>query len=150
GLCVTSGGVLRARPSCDPPIDPGMLVKAAAAGLDINSIVAGLNQPTGPVRCTLLIQKAIELAGEVKALGNALLAALEKGDAEHLGLMKQAHEIRILQLTQDVKYLQWQHAQEATETLLRTRASAVERYRHYQALLGIAPDGTTVPALFPL
>ena len=148
--CLNIEGVFRQLALFDPPIDPGMLVKAAAAGLDISSIVAGLNQPTGPVRCTLLIQKAIELAGEVKALGNALLAALEKGDAEHLGLMKQAHEIRILQLTQDVKYLQWQHAQEATETLLRTRASAVERYRHYQELLGIAPDGNTVPDVFPL
>ena len=37
-------------PLFDPPIDPGMLVKAAAAGLDIGSIVSGLNQPAGPVR----------------------------------------------------------------------------------------------------
>jgi hypothetical protein len=148
--CLNIEGVFRQLPLFDPPIDPGMLVKAAAAGLDISSIVAGLNQPIGPVRCTLLIQKAIELTSEVKALGNALLAALEKGDAEHLGLMRQAHEKQILQLTQDVKYLQWRHAQEATETLLRTRASAVERYRHYQELLGIATDRNTVPDTFPL
>ena len=148
--CLNIQGVFRQLALFDPPIDPGMLVKAAAAGLDISSIVAGLNQPAGPVRCTLLMQKAIELTSEVRALGNALLAALEKGDGEHLALMKQRHEANILQLTQDVKYLQWRHAQEATEILLRTRASAVERYRHYEELLGIAPDGNTVPETFPL
>ena len=50
-------------PLFDPPIDPGMLVKAAAAGLDIGSIVSGINQPVGPVRSPLLIQKALEIAG---------------------------------------------------------------------------------------
>ncbi len=37
-------------PLFDPPLDPGMLVQAAAAGIDIGSIVSGLNQPVGPVR----------------------------------------------------------------------------------------------------
>ena len=34
----------------DPPIDPGMLVKAAAAGISIGSILSGLNQPPSPMR----------------------------------------------------------------------------------------------------
>jgi hypothetical protein len=70
-------GVVRPLALFDPPIDPGMLVKAAAAGLDISSIVSGLNQPIGPIRCLALIQKASELCGEVKSLGGALLSALE-------------------------------------------------------------------------
>ena len=75
-------GVFQQLPLFDPPLDPGMLVKAAAAGIDIGSIVSGLNQPIGPVRSPLLIQKALEIAGEVRSLGNSLLSALEKGDAE--------------------------------------------------------------------
>ena len=92
-----------------------MLVKAAAAGIDIGSIVSGLNQPIGPVRCLILIQKALELCGEVRGLGNALLSALEKGDAEHLALVRQRHEIQIQQMAQEVRFLQWKQAQEATE-----------------------------------
>src|SRR4029077_4871300 len=80
--CMNIAGVVRPLALFDPPIDPGMLVKAAAAGIDIGSIVSGLNQPIGPVRCQFLIQKALELCGEVRGLGNALLTALEKGDAE--------------------------------------------------------------------
>ena len=78
-------GVYQQLPLFDPPLDPGMLVKAAAAGIDIGAIVSGLNQPIGPLRSLPLIQKALELASEVKSMGASLLAAIEKGDAEHLG-----------------------------------------------------------------
>ena len=46
-------GVVQQLPLFDPPLDPGMLVKAAAAGIDIGSVVSGLNQPLGPMRVAL-------------------------------------------------------------------------------------------------
>src|SRR5260370_41899019 len=51
-------------------------------------------------------------------------------------------------MKQGQRFLQWKQAQEATETLLRTRASALERYRYYQRLLGIAPDANAAPDTF--
>ena len=141
-------GVVQQLPLFDPPLDPGMLVQAAAAGIDIGSIVSGLNQPVGPVRSLLLIGKALEIAAEVRALGSELLAALEKGDAEQLALLRQGHEIRLQQLTQNVRYLAWQHAQETTNGLLKTRAVTLERYSYYLRLLNLAPDASTVPPDF--
>jgi hypothetical protein len=141
-------GVVQQLPLFDPPLDPGMLVKAAAAGIDIGSIVNGLNQPVGPVRSPLLIQKALELAGEVRALGGALLASLEKGEAEQLALLRQGHEIQLQQMVQNVRFLQWQHAQETTNGLLKTRVSALERYTYYLRLLGLNPDPATTPPTF--
>src|SRR5262249_48779900 len=91
-------GVAQQLPLFDPPLDPGMLVKAAAAGIDLGSIVSGLNQPLGPVRSSLLIQKSLEIAAEVRSLGNALLASIEKGDAEQLALLRQTHEIKLQQM----------------------------------------------------
>jgi Tc toxin complex TcA C-terminal TcB-binding domain len=146
--CMNIEGVVRPLALFDPPLDPGMLVKAAAAGLDIGSIVSGLNQPAGPVRCLFYIQKALELASEVRGLGNALLSALEKGESEQLTLMRQRHEINIQQLSQEVRFLQWKQAEEATATLLRSRASALERYRYYAQLLGLTPDSKAVPDTF--
>jgi hypothetical protein len=134
--CMNIEGVVRQLPLFDPPIDPGMLVKAAAAGIDISSLVSGLNQPLAPVRSALLIQKSLEICGEVRGLGGALLSALEKNDAEALGLLRQKHEINIQQLAQDVRFLQWKEAESATESLLKSRDSAVERYRFYRRLLG--------------
>jgi hypothetical protein len=148
--CMDITGVVRPLPLFEPPIDPGMLVKAAAAGLDIGSIVSGLSQPLGPVRSLTLIQKALEITGEVRSLGASLLAALEKGDAEQLALLRQEHEIVVQQAMQNVRYLQWQQSRETTNALLRTRSTVLERFKYYLRLLNLTPDPKTAPDTFTL
>jgi hypothetical protein len=143
-------GAAQQLPLFDAPLDPGLLVKAAAAGLDIGSIVSGLNQPLASVRTPILLQKAMEVASEVRSMGASLLAAMEKGDSEQLALLRQNQEITVQQLTQNVRFLQWQHAQETTAGLLKARDSALERYTFYLRLLGQAPDPTTVPPVLGL
>jgi hypothetical protein len=139
-------GVFQQLPLFAPPLDPGMLVKAAAAGLEIGSILGGLNQPLGPVRSLPLIQKSLELAAEVRAFGAALLSAIEKENAERLAAMRQGNEVSLQQMLQNVRFLEWRHAQETTNGLLKSRASAVERYSYYLRLLNLEPDPGTVPA----
>lgn len=138
--CMNIEGVVRQLALFDPPLDPGMLVKAAAAGIDIGSIASGMNQPASPVRALFLIQRALELCGEVRGLGGALLAAIEKGDGEHLASLRQGHEIRIQQMQQEVRFLQWASAQETTKSLLTNRKAALERLHNYQRLLGLPAD----------
>lgn len=138
--CLNIEGVARQLALFDPPIDPGMLVKAAAAGIDIGSIAGGLNQPIGPVRSPVLIDKALQLCSEVQNLGTALLSAIEKGDTERMALLRQGHEINVQRAAKEVRFLQWKQAQAATEALLRGRANALEKYRFYRRLLGLAPD----------
>jgi hypothetical protein len=138
--CMNIAGIVRPLALFDPPIDPGMLVKAVAAGLDIGGIVSGLSQPVGPVRCLTLIQKALELCNEVRGLGGALLSALEKGDGESLALVRQRHEVQIQQIAQEVRFLQWQSAREMTQSLLTSRAAGLERLRFYQRQLGLTAD----------
>ena len=134
--CMNIEGVVRQLPLFDPPIDPGMLVKAVAAGLDLAGVIGNINQPVSAIRSPLLLQKAQEVCAEVKALGNALLSALEKGDAEHLSLLRQQHELSMLNLVKDIKFLQWKESEAATEALLSSRATAFERFRHYKMILG--------------
>jgi hypothetical protein len=145
--CMNIEGVVRQLALFDPPIDPGMLVKAAAAGLDVGSIVSGLTQPVGPVRALTLVQKALELCGEVRSLGGALLSALEKGDAEHIALARQRHESAIHTMTREVRFLQWKSAEESTKSLLTSRATALERLGYYQRLLGLPADQNAPPTL---
>ena len=78
--CMNIDGIVRPLALFDPPIDPGMLVKAAAAGIDIGSIVSGLSQPVGPVGRCPLIGKALELCAEVRSAGRG--AAGGAGDRE--------------------------------------------------------------------
>ncbi|MGC2745755.1 MAG: insecticidal toxin protein [Candidatus Angelobacter sp.] len=129
-------GIFQQLPLYDPPIDPALLVRAAASGLDVSSIVSGLNQPLPLVRFQFLVAKTTEICQEVISLGAALLAAVEKRDNESLSLLRAQHENTILGLAQMVKYSQWQETQKATQALKLTLATAVQRYSYYQKLLG--------------
>jgi hypothetical protein len=134
--CMNIEGIVQQLPLFSPPIDPGMLVKAVAAGLDIGSIVNNINQPVSKIRSSLLLQKALELCQEVKSLGSTLLMAIEKKETEYISLLRQQNEENIMKLVQDVKFLQWKEAEAATEALIRTRNTGFERYRHYKLILG--------------
>ena len=76
--CQNIDGVERSLALFAPPIDPGMLVRAAASGLDISSILAGINAPTPYYRFNVLSQKATELAQEVRGLGSLIIAGIGK------------------------------------------------------------------------
>jgi hypothetical protein len=128
----------------DPPLDPGMLVKAAAAGISISSIVSGLSQPIGPTRSLPLIQKSIELCGEVRNFGTALLAALEKGDAENLAQLRQTQESAVHEIMRQVRFLEWKLAEETSQSLTAARNTVLERYKYYQRALNL-PDDPNVP-----
>lgn len=134
--CMNIEGIVRQLPLFQPPIDPGMLVKAAAAGIDLNSVISGLNQPVSPIRSTFLIQKALEICNEVRSLGNNLLSAIEKKNAEELSLIRQQQDIRMQELIRDTRFLQWKESEANTDALLRSRETAYQRYQHYQLLLG--------------
>lgn len=129
-------GVFQQLPLYDPPIDPALLVRAAASGLVVSSVVSGLNQPLPLVRFQLLVAKAAEICQEVQSLGANLLAAIEKQDNESLSLLRAQHENTILGLAQMIKYSQWQDAQKSTQALKLTLATAVQKYSYYQKLLG--------------
>src|SRR6185437_11756711 len=97
-------GVFRQLALFEPPIDPALLARAAASGIDVTAIVNGLNQPLPLVRFQLLVQKASEIAQEVKVLGNSLLSVMEKGDGEDLAIIRARHERAILEMVEHVKY----------------------------------------------
>ena len=113
--CMNIEGVVRQLALFEPPIDPGALVKAVAGGVDISSALADLNAPLPLYRFNVLLQKANEVCNDVKALGGALLSALEKKDAEALGLLRQSQEIRLLEAVKAVREKQIEEAKENLE-----------------------------------
>ena len=142
--CMNIEGTERQLPLFEPPIDPALLVRATAAGLDIASVLSEMYVPLPLYRFSVIVQKASELCGEVKALGNALLAALEKKDAEQLSRLRSSHEIQMLKLVREIKVQQQKEAETNLEALRKTRESVSERYMHYQRLM--AKQNIAVPA----
>ena len=134
--CRNIDGVFRDLPLYDPPIDPLLLIRARAAGLDIASVMADLYAPLPNYRFSFTLQKAIELCAELKALGSALLAALEKQDAERLSLLRSGHEIDLLNLVRDTRQRQLDEAEANIGALRQSEETVLERFGQYQKLLG--------------
>ena len=129
-------GVFRQLPLFEPPIDPAMLARATAAGLDVGAIVNGINQPLPLVRFQFLVQKAAEICQEVKSLGNGLMSVMEKEDAEKLAILRVKHERALMEMVERVKYAQLQETVKSKEGLLRSLSLATQRYEYYERQLG--------------
>ncbi|WP_127493668.1 Tc toxin subunit A-related protein [Paenibacillus glycanilyticus] len=140
-------GIFRQLPLFEPPIDPALLARAAAAGLDIGAVIAGINQPLPLVRYQLLVQKAGEICQEVKSLGNSLLSAMEKEDNEALSILRARHEKVILGLAETVKYAQWQETIKNREGLETSLFNAAQRYIYYERMLGKPESEIAIPGM---
>ena len=127
-------GVERQLALFEPPIDPAVLVRAAAAGVDLSSVLADLNAPLPYYRFPFMLQKALELCGELRSLGGALLAALEKKDGEALSALRSTHETSLLKAVRLVKQRQIDEAETTLAGLEKTRAVTEERYKFYAAI----------------
>ncbi|MEO8678817.1 MAG: neuraminidase-like domain-containing protein, partial [Vicinamibacterales bacterium] len=142
--CRNIEGIRRSLPLMDAPIDPELLVRATAAGLDLSDVIAGLYAPPPHYRYNTLSARALELVNETRALGGAMLSAIEKRDAEHLAQLRSSNEISLLRLVNEVRELQISEAERNIEALRAGRTSVATRYNQYQRLLGkqdaVAPD----------
>ena len=147
--CMDIDGKKRELPLFAPPIDPLLLVRATAAGLDIGDALAAMDAPLLPYRFQIIVQKANEICAEVKALGSALLTALEKKDAEELALLRSGQEVALLSLIAQVKQKQVDEANANIESLYQSKNIAMARFSQYQKLLGkmVAVDSSGLPVL---
>lgn len=135
-------GVFRQLPLFEPPIDPAMLARAAAAGLDVNAIINGLTQPPPHQRFAVLHQQAMAAAQSAAALGSALLSFTEKEDAEALALLRARQEGDLHKATEKVRYAQLQEALKQKEAAAAALSTAFYRYVYYEGQFGDTPDSS--------
>lgn len=130
--CMNIQGVVRQLPLFEPPIDPALLVKAAAAGMDLSSVLNDLSAPTPYYRFRIVSQKALEFCNEVKILGDKLLSALEKKDVEKIALLRSQHEIQLLEAVKDIRKKQIDEAVETIGSLNKAFDLADEKIIYYE------------------
>ena len=119
--CMNIQGVVRQLPLFEPPIDPGMLVRAAAAGVDLSSVLSGLNAPPPQHRFSFLIRRALTLAEELRSFGQAALRTLERKDAEALADLRATHENKLQRAIRDVRKVQVKQVEEELAELALQR-----------------------------
>jgi hypothetical protein len=128
-------GVRRQLSLFAPPIDPGMLVRAAAAGIDIGAALNDMFAPVPQYRFTFMVQKAIDLCNIAQSMGGAILSALEKKDAEEIARLRAEHESTLLKLSREVRKMQIEEAGIAIEGLEKTKENTELRREHYEKLI---------------
>jgi hypothetical protein len=130
--CMNIEGISRQLPLFEPPIDPALLVKAKAAGLDLGSVLNDVFAPLPLYRFNVMLQKATELCNELKSLGGALLSALEKRDAEAISNIRASQETTLLKIIRELKKRQIEEAKTNLEALNKTRLTAEARFNYYR------------------
>ena len=144
--CMTLQGVERKLDLFEPPIEPGLLIQAAAKGIALGEVLNELNSPAPFYRFTVMLQKACEFCAEVKSLGASLLAAEEKKDAETLARIRAAHESSLLGTILGIKERQLLEARANRQALEKSRETAEKRREYYRDLLG-GEAGESLPAI---
>jgi hypothetical protein len=131
--CQDINGVERTLALFAPPIDPGALVAAAAAGLSPSQILAGLSAPLPFYRFNPVVQKATELAQMVSSFGSQILSSLEKRDGEGLSRLHATQEINVQKATIAVKEQQLADAQSQLDVLQKGIDVTTAKSKYYHA-----------------
>ncbi|MFO0612369.1 MAG: neuraminidase-like domain-containing protein [Polyangiaceae bacterium] len=131
--CQNIDGVERQLPLFEPPIDPALLVRARAAGLDLSSVMFDLQVSAPPYRYVILMARAMEYASAITGLGASLLSALEKQDGEELARLRTGHELANLGWTRDIRKEQRDEAKKQVESATQAIAVAEARKAYYAA-----------------
>lgn len=94
--CQNIAGQVQQLPLLAPPIPPGMLIQAAAAGVSLSTVLNLLMLPPPLYHFPYLYKQALAFCKEVHSLGTMLQAALEKSDAEQLAALRATQEATLL------------------------------------------------------
>jgi len=130
-------GKFRTLPLFEPPIDPAMLVRAAAAGIDVSSLMQDADVPRPFYRFPQALRDAQEACADVQSLGAQLLSAIEKKDAEELAMLRATQESAIQQQILDAVRQREEEADTQIEALKRNRAIPTAKLQHFRGLMGM-------------
>ncbi len=131
--CQNIEGVERQLALFQPPIDPALLVRARAAGLDLGEVVSGLNAPLPEYRYRVLVARSTDLCNDLRSLGGALLTAIEKRDAEELAQIRAGHEVAVYRRMVQVRKMQIEEAEGQIEALQVSKTSAQKRIQYFSS-----------------
>jgi len=126
--CQNIEGVTRQLALFDAPIDPGLLIRAQAAGVDLGSVLSDLQAPLPNYRFSVLQAQATDFCDAVRRYGKQLLAALEKQDAEAMAMLLATSRQQLLQDADAIFASRVEQAQQQINALEQTLLLAQARY----------------------
>ncbi len=132
--CQNIQGVERQLALFDAPIDPGLLIKARAAGVDIGSVLTDLQVALPNYRFAALYPQALDFVNAVRAYGALLTSALEKRDADHLAVLLATNQQQLLSAADQIFGWQVEQAQKQIDNLNAALELAQEKVSFWGGL----------------
>ncbi len=129
--CRDIAGRGRQLPLFEPPIDPALLGRATAAGVDLDSVLNDTPASGSPYRYATLFAAAMAAASDVRALGERMLAALQRRDEDALERLRASNETALVSLVQRVREAQVLEAQRAREAVEQSLEAVQARIDYY-------------------
>jgi Tc toxin complex TcA C-terminal TcB-binding domain/Neuraminidase-like domain/Salmonella virulence plasmid 28.1kDa A protein len=126
--CQNIEGVTRQLALFDAPIDPGLLVRAQAAGVDLGSVLSDTQAPLPSYRFVPLYSQAQEFCSAVRDYGAKVLAAVERRDAEELATLLATQQQRLLTDADQIMDLKVDESQRQIDALNQALALAQAKY----------------------
>lgn len=138
--CMNIDGVKRSLALFEPPIDPGLLVRARAAGVDIADALSMQGGARSPLRFEACLAVAQRLVAQVRQLSQALLAATEKRDAEALAQLRVGHERALNDAVMLSRKEERRAAKESVKALKVSLKAAESRREYYSSRVTFSED----------
>ncbi|KAI9767406.1 MAG: putative Insecticidal toxin complex protein TccB2 [Geoglossum umbratile] len=130
-------GHVRSLPLFEPPIDPGLLVQAAAAGsLNLSGTLSDLDAPLVNIRFSKLMERVMGICSDLRAFGSALLSAIQSKDTETFAALQAKQLTLVQQLSMGMKELALEQANKTMIALQDSRKAPVNRLRQLLRLTG--------------
>lgn len=131
--CLDIEGRRRELALFEPAIDPELLVQAAASGADLQTLLNDVSAASVPRRRFLAMSElASGLAGAAQALGQALVAAIERRDTDALSRLRALHERTLHTDTIAARKQQLTEAQEQLDALEKSKEGITRRRDFYK------------------
>ncbi len=129
--CRDIEGVERPIPLFSPPIDPAMLVRAAAAGIDLSTLAGGAAAALPHYRFRYVLQRAYSFVAEVQRLGSGLLSALERRDDAALAALRETQVEELRRLMKDIAKTRKDDAKAELDRLKEAQKLVEIREKYY-------------------
>lgn len=129
--CQDIDGVRRALSLYGQRIDPALLVRATAEGLDLDVVLGQILSAKPTMSFPALWSRAVQACERARTLEEAWLGARERADAEGYALLQNEQEIPSLEMQVEQGVHRLEDARLLVEALDRTIESAQLRFDYY-------------------
>jgi hypothetical protein len=129
--CQDIEGVRRALSLYGQRIDPALLVRATAEGIDLDVVLGQISSAKPTMYFSALWSRAMQACERARALEDAWVSAHERADSEGIALLQNEQEIQTLEMGVETSAQRLRDARLFVEALDRTIESAQLRYDFY-------------------